>query len=335
MDRDRDCPTRRHRVAGVEGQIHDDLLELSRVDAHPRVVCGHIHRDDDLPEEGGQYRQQSGDHDCWIDVDRHEHLPAGEGEELAGDGSRALGALDDLAQIVTNRIVGGQAVNRHRCVAVDRCEQIVEVVGDPPGELADGLQALALHDLGVDTPLARHVADIQHRPDEDVVLRHDRAPRDEPIEVAAIGPAEADLHPLAGVDTLPGEEAHHLVPPVGRQKLGDLETAHLVERYAEQRGHGRVGVRGGAVAAHEPDAIEHAVEDRPEPVCRHLADGGDKAKRLRMDGPRGGGSSLFPCAVARHRHHPWAWSAPPHGSQLSMAARGRTQAHRVRVNVCT
>lgn len=37
---------------------------------------------------------------------------------------------------------------------------------------------------------------------------------------------------------------------------------------------------------------------------RHLADGGDRAKRLRTDATRGERPSPIPCSVARHRPVP-------------------------------
>ena len=66
----------------------------------------------------------------------------------------------------------------------------------------------------------------------------------------------------------------------GSRNLLISRAAHLVGRRAEQIAHGRVRVGRGAVGAHEPDAIEHPVEDRAQPFDGNLTNRSDEANDL-------------------------------------------------------
>ena len=90
-------------------------------------------------------------------------LAAGEGEQLAGEVGGAPGCLLDLPDVIAGRLAVPSAVGRargasssatKRRVVEDHREQVVEVVRDPAGELAEALQPLGLLQLGLGVRLA-------------------------------------------------------------------------------------------------------------------------------------------------------------------------------------
>ena len=77
-------------------------------------------------------------------------VAAGEGQQLTGELGRAFGGELDLPDVIADRlpvdrqaILGYLLVDERRVVRDDG-EQVVEVVGDPAGELAQALQPLRL-----------------------------------------------------------------------------------------------------------------------------------------------------------------------------------------------
>ena len=71
-----------------------------------------------------------------------QHLPAAEGEQLAGQDRRPLGGGRDLPSAPA-RELGSSRFEQLFRVAADHGEQVVEVVGDAAGEAADRLQLCA------------------------------------------------------------------------------------------------------------------------------------------------------------------------------------------------
>ena len=176
------------------------MFELSGIDPNPAVLRLDLHHYVDVvAHERFQHRDQIGDDLSRVDVHRHEDLSMGECEELASDGARPCGAGEHLVKVVATRVAFGQVCAGQLGVPVDRCQQIVEVVDNPTGELTDGLQALVLQHLRIDAALASHVADIQHRSDIDALVRRDRAPGHKAEQIAPVCPAKPKLHSLAGV----------------------------------------------------------------------------------------------------------------------------------------
>ena len=87
-----------------------------------------------------------------------DELAAAEGEQLARQPGGALGGLRDLLRGTRAGVV--QIGHRQqRCVAVDDGEDVVEIVRDAAGELADGLHFLRLAQLFLQPPLRRDIAE--------------------------------------------------------------------------------------------------------------------------------------------------------------------------------
>jgi hypothetical protein len=103
-DLDREAPAARHGVAGVDGQVHQHLLELAGVGPDRRRLRGqHRHQLDVLADEAAQHLGQLGDERS----ERHDlgdqHLLAAEGEELPREGGGALRGLADLHRLGPQR----------------------------------------------------------------------------------------------------------------------------------------------------------------------------------------------------------------------------------------
>ena len=71
-----------------------------------------------------------------------EHLPAAEGQELAGECGAPLAHLLDLPQVLAGSVVAGETGERQLGLAGDGGEQVVEHVGDAAREPAHGVHAL-------------------------------------------------------------------------------------------------------------------------------------------------------------------------------------------------
>ena len=83
-----------------------------------------------------------------------DELAAAEGEQLPREAGGALGGLRDLLR-GTRRGVVEVRRRQQRGVAVNDGEDVVEIVRDAAGELADGLHFLRLAQLFLQPPLQR------------------------------------------------------------------------------------------------------------------------------------------------------------------------------------
>lgn len=72
---------------------------------------------------------------------------ATEGEQLAGEGSGSFSSFDDVRGGVVQIAIGSRPALDERAITDDDVEQIVEIVGDSAGELADGFHLLRVAKL--------------------------------------------------------------------------------------------------------------------------------------------------------------------------------------------
>jgi len=77
-----------------------------------------------------------------------EHLPASESQQLAGQGHGPVTSLDDLGDVVPLPLAGWDFPQQHLSVAVDDCQEIVQVISDAARELADRLHFFGREELG-------------------------------------------------------------------------------------------------------------------------------------------------------------------------------------------
>ena len=153
---DRQRAAVRHRVAGIDGEVDDHLLELVEVGLdRPEVAAVHELQLDLLAEQPLQQDREVRQHVAERQHLRPQRLPAREGEQLPHQAGGAVGVLLDVHDVLEGRVarpvVGEQEVGE----ADDRRQHIVEVVRDAAGELADRLHLLALARTASPAPAAR------------------------------------------------------------------------------------------------------------------------------------------------------------------------------------
>ena len=161
----------RHRVARVDGEIEQHLLELSAVGAHARQRRRSLSMSSSMCSP--MMRRSIGAdaaHDvAEIEHRRLQHLLAAEREQLVREIRGAIGRVDHLAEIVRGGAGLVGAHQRELRVAGDDRDQIVEVVRDAAGERADRLELLRLAKLRLALAQRRFDA----RALADLVRQHD------------------------------------------------------------------------------------------------------------------------------------------------------------------
>ena len=140
----------------VHHKIDDDLIELTRIELHALDSGIKIqHQDDACRHQTPEQRMNGAKRVVQVHQARPQHLTAAEREQLLDQRGSAIGrphqffqrvvAVDDRRPVLDLEKVG--ANDDHR-------QQIVEVVGDAAGQLADGLQPLCLTKLRFEILLA-------------------------------------------------------------------------------------------------------------------------------------------------------------------------------------
>ncbi len=134
---DPERPALRHRVARVHGEVHEHLLDLTGVGLHASEAGREVLADPHvLAEEAREHRLGVRD-DFVQDEDRDPlDLLAAEREELPRQRGRALGGPADLGDLREGGLAQ-RTLRQELGVAKDRGEEVIEVVCDPAGELAD------------------------------------------------------------------------------------------------------------------------------------------------------------------------------------------------------
>lgn len=146
-----------HRVAGVDGEVDQDLLHLPRVDQdrieplRERALQLHV------LAEGAQQQLFDLTHHV-VDVDDLglDDLASREGEQLVGQVRRSLAGEADLLDVIARAAPAlPTTICGCRCeilrdeggIVDDHREQVVEVMGNASGKLPEALQALSLVEL--------------------------------------------------------------------------------------------------------------------------------------------------------------------------------------------
>ena len=80
-------------------------------------------------------------------------LAAAEGEQLADECGGAPGGLDDLVEALAGGCGGGQFFEGDAGVSLNGLKEVVEIVGDAAGQLADGLHFLCVMELSFEARL--------------------------------------------------------------------------------------------------------------------------------------------------------------------------------------
>ena len=216
---DLDRAASRHRIAGVRDEVDEHLVELGRIGLDRGHVGAeaHPHRDR-FAREPSQERHDRLDDRIDVEHTRLEYLPPAEGEQLPGEGAGSLGGIDDGLD-VRRAWVFAKLLEREQRLAVDRRQQVVEVVGDAARELPDRVELLALAKLELLRaeqllrPLALgDVGDHAHHRGDPAVLVTQPRRRDLDVDRRAVLSLAHDLEigPGLAVEALLDEAEHPL-----------------------------------------------------------------------------------------------------------------------------
>ena len=144
----RDPAALAHRVARVDDEVDDHLLELVEVGLHqPEIAAVHDIELDRLANQPAQQHLQLRQDVVELQRLRAKRLAARKRQKLPHQPRRPVGVLLDLHDVLKGRIgravVGEQEIG----IADDRGQHIVKVMRDAAGELADRLHLLALREV--------------------------------------------------------------------------------------------------------------------------------------------------------------------------------------------
>ena len=158
-------PLRDHRVARIDRQIDDDLLELAGVGAHRAEVAAMLDDQlDGLAEQPLEQMRHFGHDVGQLEDLRAQRLLARESEQLPGQPGGAVRVRLDLLDVVIVAVAGRVAHHHQVAMAHDRGQDVVEVVRHAAGELADRLHLGRLRDLALELGfLAIVLEQQQHR----------------------------------------------------------------------------------------------------------------------------------------------------------------------------
>ena len=179
-----------------------------------------------------EHRAQLGHHRVEVDDPRLQHLFPAEGEQLTGESRRPVRGPVDLQHVEPALVLVVDRPQQQLRVSDDGRQEVVEVVGDAAGELADGLHLLGLAELLLEDLL---LADVSHV-DEEVeraarrVLHHRRVGVD-PHGLAVA--AEQPLHQIVRF-----ARTRDQAPPLGAIQLHVIGVGDGVEIQCHQLGFG-------------------------------------------------------------------------------------------------
>ena len=149
VDLDAEIAAPAHRVAGVDGEVEDRILELGGIGPDVPDVVGEAGVDGDpLADRAVDQFEHVLDQLGRRDRLGQQGLGAGEGEQAAGQSGGAGGALHRIVEVELDLAARAvQLAPGEIEAADDDREHIVEIVGDAAGQLADRLHLLDLAQL--------------------------------------------------------------------------------------------------------------------------------------------------------------------------------------------
>src|SRR4051812_9342964 len=155
-----------HRVAGVHDEVEDNLGELTWIDFRVGAVFAAVQMTFDrdvFSEEAQQRTFEIRDESINLEYSRREGMLTAKGEQLSGKNGRASSRIPDFADMVSDRAFHPDLIQEQVAVTENGSEEIIEVVGDTAGELAEGFHLLRTNELILELLSRGHV---HQRPDE-------------------------------------------------------------------------------------------------------------------------------------------------------------------------
>ena len=137
-----------HRVARVDHQIQQYLLDLARVCLHAAKFSARQERHVNVfADHAREHPDHSRDRVVHVQHARLQDLLAAEGQQLARESGGPVGGFFHLLDAEAQRRGIRHAFQKQLGVALYHHQQIVEIVRHAPGEFADGLHLLRLAQL--------------------------------------------------------------------------------------------------------------------------------------------------------------------------------------------
>jgi len=124
----------RHRIAGVDSEVHDHLLNLAGVGL--RAPQGRINPQVEvnaLRDQAAQHLVHLGNDGVEVEHLRLQRLFAAERKQLPGQRGGAVSGLRDFQRVITDAFVAVGTTQDQFAVAENGGEDIVEVVRNPAG----------------------------------------------------------------------------------------------------------------------------------------------------------------------------------------------------------
>ena len=251
-----DCQhaSRGHRIPGVDYEVQDDLLDVTRVRLDPSDrLLGEGDQLHVLSDEPLEHLLHAREKLVQVEHPGLDNLLPAEHQELSGETSRSQRCLSNFVYVRSQRVGGLEIVENQLSVAEDDGEHVVEVVRDPAGETPDRFHLLRLSELflapaksllGACSTCFRFFAlrQIRHEGDAPRVVQH--GDPDEAREAASVF---AERVGLQGRDDPRGPQllhhVHRQVAELGRRQVRPSHETltNLLARVAD---HGEVGVVG-------------------------------------------------------------------------------------------
>lgn len=133
----------RHGIPSVGRQVQDGQFQLVDIGQHRRKRLGKVGLNVYRRADGALQQTTDALHQCrQLDRFGGQFLSAGEREHPLRQRDTAQRALGGVIQQLDEFRIAGHALAHNFQVAEDHRQQVIEVMGDASGELADGLQFL-------------------------------------------------------------------------------------------------------------------------------------------------------------------------------------------------
>ena len=281
--------THADRVAGVDAEIGQRLVELARIDLDAVVeVWQGEFECDVLPDDPLQERRRGRDGLGNADDLGFEFRLAGEDEKLLREFGRAPRGVAHREDVGLNRMGIAKLHQGHFRIAEDRLQHVVEIVGDAAGEQANGFHLGHLRDLAAQLlalvgvlKLLRDVPPDDEKADDRAGGVADRRHRDALLERRAV---HADALHLGLPDVALEQRLPHRMVPLGvggrQRKERHRAPEGLGGRAARQDRGARVHVFDDAVGVGDENGLAGLVhrhrETRPgllgPPALRDVED---------------------------------------------------------------
>ena len=148
----------RHGVAGIDDEVHQDLLDLSGIGLQPpQLLIKDGDEIDILSDETSEHLSQIVHDGIQVDHFRLQHLTPAERQKLSGQCAGLFTGLLDGVQFPANRIGFAHIRQQDLRISRDDGQQIVEVMRDAARKLSHDFHFLSLAQLLL-TPSQRFLA---------------------------------------------------------------------------------------------------------------------------------------------------------------------------------